>query len=92
MSICSSQSDTTDERGPGSTVYRGQGEDTFFEMKPNKLPGVDGFTARFFQKHWDLVRGAVMAAVLGFLIGGDMLEEVNRTLLVLIPKVLNLKN
>lgn len=60
-----------------------------FEMKPNKSPGVDGFTAGFFQKHWELVKDAITAAVLGFLNGGEMPEEVNRTLLILIPKVSN---
>jgi hypothetical protein len=50
---------------------------------------VDGFNAGFFHAHWQLVKPFVMAAVLGFLNGGDILEEVNKTLLVLIPKVSN---
>lgn len=62
-------------------------EKALFSMKPNKSPGVDGFTAGFFQKHWSLIKSSVLAAVLGFLNGGDMPAMVNKTLLVLIPKV-----
>jgi hypothetical protein len=38
-----------------------------FQMKPSKAPGADGFTAGFFQKHWQLVQGDITAAVLAFL-------------------------
>jgi hypothetical protein len=64
-------------------------EEALFCMAPNKAPGVDGFNAGFFQTHWDLIKGCVMEAVLGFLNGGELPEEVNKTLLVLIPKVTN---
>ena len=64
-------------------------EKALFQMAPTKAPGVDGFNAGFFQTHWQLVKGCVVNAVLGFLNGGEMPEEVNRTLLVLIPKVTN---
>jgi hypothetical protein len=43
----------------------------------------------FFQKHWDLVKHQVSKVMLGFMNGGEMSEEVNKTLLVLIPKVSN---
>jgi hypothetical protein len=62
---------------------------TLFQMKPGKSPGEDGFTAGFFQKHWELLRKDVTNSVLGFLNGGDMPKEFNRTILVLIPKVTN---
>lgn len=64
-------------------------EKALFCMKPNKSPGVDDFTAGFFQKHWELLKDSVSNAVLGFLNGGEMPGDVNRTLLVLIPKVAN---
>ena len=64
-------------------------EAALFHMGPNKSPGVDGFNAGFFQTHWDLVKKCVMEAALGFLNGGELPEEVNKTLLVLIPKVTN---
>jgi hypothetical protein len=37
-----------------------------FQMHPSKAPGVDGFTAGFFQRHWDLLHDDLVAAVLGF--------------------------
>jgi len=64
-------------------------EKALFQMGPNKAPGPDGFTAGFFQRHWSLVKESVVIAVLGFLNGGEMCNEVNRTVLVLIPKVAN---
>lgn len=31
-------------------------EKALFMMKPNKAPGPDGFTAGFFQRHWNILR------------------------------------
>lgn len=61
----------------------------FVHDGPNKAPGVDGFTAGFFQRHWPLLKENVTQAVLNFLNGGDMPELMNITLLVLIQKVVN---
>lgn len=47
------------------------------------------FNAGFFQTHWQLVKPCVLSAVLTFINGDDFREEVNKTLLVLIPKVCN---
>ena len=64
-------------------------EMALFQMGPSKAPGPDGFTAGFFQRHWALVKDSVLSAVLGFLNRGEMSNEVNKTVLVLIPKVTN---
>ena len=64
-------------------------EKDLFMAKPNKSPGPDGFTAGFYQKHWDLIKDDVCVVVLHFLNGGQMPEDVNNTVLVLIPKVKN---
>ncbi|KAA3489594.1 reverse transcriptase [Gossypium australe] len=48
-----------------------------FDMAPLKAPRSDGFHAHFFQSQWDLVGGTVCEWVQ---------EELNNTLLVLIPK------
>ena len=60
-----------------------------FQMHPSKAPGVDGFTAGFYQRHWNLVGPELCAAVLGFLNGGDIPEVINDTAITLIPKVRN---
>jgi hypothetical protein len=58
-------------------------------MKPNKASGPDGFTAVFYQKHWSFMGDDICKAVLEFLNGRDMLEVVNNTVIVLIPKIKN---
>lgn len=56
-------------------------------MGANKAPGPDGFTAGFYQTHWDIVGPSVTNALLDFLRGGQLPEGINQTTLVLIPKV-----
>jgi hypothetical protein len=65
----------------------GEVEKDLFMMRPNKAPDPDGFTAGFFQCHWQLIGDDVCKAVLAFVNGGEMPDIVNDTVLVLIPKV-----
>ncbi|KAI8550738.1 hypothetical protein RHMOL_Rhmol06G0131400 [Rhododendron molle] len=58
-----------------------------FEMHPNRAPGYDGMTAGFFQRYWGIVGVDVCRAVRSFFHDGRMLRSVNRTQIVLIPKV-----
>jgi hypothetical protein len=60
-------------------------------MKPNKAPGPDGFTAGFYQLHWELMGNDITAAVLDFLNGGTLPDDLNSTTIVLIPKTRNLQ-
>ena len=60
--------------------------DALFQMRPLKAPGPDGFPARFFQRHWEVVKDAVIAAVQGFFRDGYLPPGVNDTAIVLIPK------
>jgi hypothetical protein len=60
-----------------------------FQMAPSKAPGVDGFTAGFFQRHWGLLKNDVVHAVLDFLNGGILPVGLNDTSITLIPKVRN---
>jgi hypothetical protein len=41
-----------------------------FQIAPSKDPGIDGFTAGFFQRHWNLLKDDVVPVVLDFLNGG----------------------
>jgi hypothetical protein len=58
-----------------------------FQMAPSKAPGVDGFTASFFPRHWSLLKDDIIPAVLGFLNGGDLPDGMSDTSITLIPKV-----
>lgn len=42
-----------------------------FQMFPTKSPGLDGFPAHFFQRHWDVCGEAVTKAVLGIVWGEE---------------------
>lgn len=57
-----------------------------FQMYPTKSPGLDGFLAHFYQRHWDLCGPEVTEAVLMIVRGEDSPECINDTVLVLIPK------
>jgi hypothetical protein len=58
-----------------------------FQMYPTKAPGPDGFPAHLFQRYWDLCGEEVTRAVLKILNGEDSPEVINKTFIVLIPKV-----
>jgi hypothetical protein len=62
-------------------------KDALFEMYPTKVPGPDGFPAHFFQRHWDVCGEEVTLSVLIILKGQDTPEIINKTFIVLIPKV-----
>ncbi|XP_038717940.1 uncharacterized protein LOC120011012 [Tripterygium wilfordii] len=58
-----------------------------FQMAPTKAPGPDGMPALFYQKYWHIVGEVVTTAVLNFLNEGRFCDQINHTLLVLIPKI-----
>jgi hypothetical protein len=61
--------------------------EALFMMGASKAPGPDVLSAGFYQFHWDLIGDGVTTAVLDFLNGGEMPECMNKTTVVLIPKV-----
>ncbi|KAF7152227.1 hypothetical protein RHSIM_Rhsim01G0161700 [Rhododendron simsii] len=65
----------------------GEIKTALFAMHPNKAPGYDGMTAGFFQRYWDIVGVDLCRVVRSFFHDGRMLGSVNRTQIVLIPKV-----
>ncbi|XP_059635323.1 uncharacterized protein LOC132277486 [Cornus florida] len=60
-------------------------------FNPDKLPGPDGFPARFYQTFWSVVGKEVVAAVQYFLSSSGMPMGVSSCFLTLIPKVGNAK-
>lgn len=58
-----------------------------FQMCPTKAPGIDGFSALFFQKYWNVVKVRVLQTCIAILNGDTIDSKLNETLLVLVPKV-----
>ncbi|KAA3460646.1 reverse transcriptase [Gossypium australe] len=61
-------------------------------MAPIKAPGIDGFSTLFFQKYWDIVGSDISCYYLAVLKGEINMDEINKTHIVLIPKVDKPKN
>ena len=55
-------------------------------MGPLKAPRPDGFPARFYQRHWEVLRDDVVAAVQNFFEDGILPTGINDIAIVLIPK------
>lgn len=62
-------------------------ERLLFMMGASKAPSPDGFIVGFFQTHWEIVDPSVTSAAFDFLNGGQMLDAMNRTTIVLIQKI-----
>jgi hypothetical protein len=61
--------------------------DALFQIGPLKVPGVDGFPARFYHQNWGTLKVEVINAVKLFFATNRMPDGVNATAIVLIPKI-----
>lgn len=59
----------------------------FFQIHPNKAPGIDGLPASFFRKFWNVLNVDFTGLCLDLLNGRICMSEVNQTVIVLIPKI-----
>ena len=55
-------------------------------MKPFKAPGIDGFPTGFYQSQWHIVGDSFSSGIKDIFKSHSVPSEVNKTLLVLIPK------
>ncbi|KAL2251989.1 UNVERIFIED_CONTAM: hypothetical protein Sindi_2321200 [Sesamum indicum] len=58
-----------------------------FDIAEDKAPGPDGYSSGFFKAAWPIIGQEVSSAVLDFFHTGQILKQINTTLLALIPKV-----
>lgn len=61
-------------------------KNAMFDFKPYKAPSPDGLHPYFFQKYWPAVRNKVIRFCKDILCAKSIPEELNKTLVCLIPK------
>ena len=71
----------------GGMVTLEEIKDALWSMKPYKVPGPDGLHAGFFQRFWLVVGDSVVEEVKRVFIERKVPDYLNRTLIVLIPKI-----
>ena len=60
-----------------------------FSMDKNKAPGLDGYTAGFFQAAWGIIGPEICEAIMTFFRNGKLLRQINSTLITLVAKKAN---
>ena len=82
QNVCSSQASNM-----AKLVDKEEVRIALFDVGPYKAPGTDGFQAVFFQHQWNLVDNLVVNFIVEEWSRICNWAEINKTLLVLIPKV-----
>ncbi|KAJ0935111.1 putative RNA-directed DNA polymerase [Helianthus annuus] len=70
-------------------VTREEVKSAMFSIGENKAPGPDGYTSAFFKNSWEIVGDEVTKAILEFSNNGKLLQQINHTIIALVPKVAN---
>ncbi|GJS95239.1 RNA-directed DNA polymerase, eukaryota, reverse transcriptase zinc-binding domain protein [Tanacetum coccineum] len=63
--------------------------EAMFDIGDNKASGPEGFSSVFFKKAWNVVGKDVCDGIKEFFSNGQMLGELNATLITLVPKIQN---
>nr|GEY32220.1 RNA-directed DNA polymerase, eukaryota, reverse transcriptase zinc-binding domain protein [Tanacetum cinerariifolium] len=63
---------------------------TLFDTDDNKAPRPDGFISKFYKKSWEIIKNDFCTTIREFFTSGKLLEEINATLISLVPKSLTL--
>jgi hypothetical protein len=63
-------------------------KEAVFSLGSQNAPGPDGLNGIFFKENWDTVKLVFCNAVCHFFASGDLLPEINETIITLTPKVL----
>ena len=70
-------------------ISLGELKEAVFGLPGNSAPGPDGYNAKFFQNHWTLIHHDLLQMVQSFWHSEHLLKELNKTNIVLIPKIDN---
>lgn len=62
-------------------------KNAIFDIGEEKSAGPDGFTSSFFRAAWDVIGDDIFLAIQDFFRNGNLLREINHTVISLLPKV-----
>ncbi|XP_074318739.1 uncharacterized protein LOC141655563 [Silene latifolia] len=71
----------------GKPVTLEEVKQSIFSIPPGKSPGPDGHSSQFFRDAWDVIGDEVTGAILNFFETGQLLTQINSTIITLIPKI-----
>ena len=63
-----------------------------FHIGNDKALGLDGYTSLFFKKAWSIVGNDFCATVQDFFHSGQMLKQINHSVIALVPKSNNISS
>nr|GMD42193.1 uncharacterized protein LOC109184888 [Ipomoea batatas] len=61
-------------------------KDALFAINDQKAPGPDGYSAAFFKHNWNVIGEDLIEAVREFFVSGQILKQINYTVVALVPK------
>ena len=65
---------------------------TLFSNENDKALGPDGFSSYFFKKSWEVIGDDFFFAIRDFFSSGQLLRQVNHSIIALVPKSVNVSS